>query len=117
MDKIDSILTYVKKLHGISESDTSFDPDMIIHINSALMAVNQLGIGPVTGFYIEDNLAVWGDFIPDKVIAEAIKSLVYIKVRLRFDPPASQTVVDALKESAEEDTWRIKEWVENNSYV
>ena len=111
---MDSILNSIKKLHGISPEDTSFDPDIIIHINSALMILTQLGVGPSTGFYIEDDVTEWLDFVPDRVIAEAIKSFVYIKVRLVFDPPASPTVVEALKSAATEYEWRILRWVEQN---
>lgn len=114
MGNIDSILTSIKKLHGISEEDTSFDTDIIIHINSALMILNQLGVGPLPGFYIEDKTTTWEDYVPDRFIVESVKSFIYIKVRLVFDPPASPTVVDALTSSAEEYKWYIREWAERN---
>lgn len=114
MDNIESILTSIKKLHGIEEDDTSFDPDIIIHINSALMILNQLGVGPSDGFYIEDKTLKWTDYVPNRFIAEAVKTFVYIKVRLVFDPPASPTVVAALEKSADENAWRITDWVENH---
>ena len=115
MENIESILTSIKKLHGISQDDTSFDTDMIIHINSALMKLTQLGAGPAEGFYIDDDIPTWTDFIPNRFVAEAVKSFVYVKVRLIFDPPASPTVVEALKSSADEDQWRIIQWVEDHA--
>ena len=114
MGNIDSILNSIKKLHGIPEEDTSFDTDMIIHINSALMIVNQLGVGPTTGFFIEDEVTTWDDIVENQFIIESIKTFVYIKVRLVFDPPASPTVVEALKSSADEYASRIRDWVEQN---
>lgn len=114
MDSRESVLNSIKKLHGISEDDTSFDTDLIIHINSTLMALNQIGLGPVEGFFIEDSTTTWLEFVENRFIAEAVASYVYVKVRLVFDPPASPTVVDALRSSAKENEWRIAEWVEQN---
>lgn len=114
MDSTRSILNSIKKLHGISEEDTSFDTDMIIHINSALMILTQLGVGPSSGFYIRDSSKQWYDFVADEFLAEIIISFVYVKVRLVFDPPASPTVVEAIKSSANEYEWRIAQWVKDN---
>lgn len=114
MDSKESILNSIKKLHGISPEDTSFDIDITLHINSALMILNQLGVGPTAGFYIEDASTTWDEYISDRLIVEPIKSFIYIKVRLIFDPPASATVVEALKSSADEYQWRIVQWAEQN---
>ena len=110
----DSILDSIKKPHGISAADTGFDYDIIMHINSTLMKLNQLGVGPDAGFCIEDSTTTWADYVPDKIIASAVQSYVYIKVRLVFDPPTSPTVTESLKAAAREDEWRIKEWVEQH---
>lgn len=113
MDSRESILTSIKKLHGISEEDVSFDTDIIIHINSAFMILSQIGVGPPEGFYIEDKTKTWTEFIPtNRFMAESAASFVYIKVRLVFDPPASPTVVEALRSSANEYEWRLAEWAE-----
>lgn len=114
MGNIESILTSIKKLHGISAEDTSFDSDIIIHINSAFMILKRLGVGPSTGFYIEDETTKWTDYVNDRFIVEAIKSFVYIKVKLVFDPPASPTVIEALKSSADEYACTIRDWLEEN---
>ena len=114
MANIESILNSIKKLHGIEPEDVNFDTDIIIHINRALMILNQLGIGPSEGFFIDDETTKWTDYVPNRMIAETVKSFVYVKVRLIFDPPASPTVVDALKSSAAEDEWRIAQWAEEN---
>jgi hypothetical protein len=111
----ESILTSIKELHGVSEDDPSFDKPLIIHINSALMLVRRLGVGPAVGFFIDGPDQKWVDYIPnDRIILEAVKSFVYVKVRLIFDPPASPTVVEALKSSADEYACAIRDWAEEN---
>ena len=114
MENIESILISIKKPNGVSAEDKSFDTDIIMHINSTFMILTQLGVGPSEGFYIDDDVPKWTDFIPNRLIAEAVKTFVYIKVRLVFDPPASPTVVDALKSQADEQQWRLVRWAEDH---
>lgn len=109
---MESILTSVKKSLGIAEDYTQFDTDIIMHINSVLMILTQLGIGPENGFAIEDKSAIWTDFIPDAsdpTVAkiEAVKSYVYLRVRLLFDPPLSSAVIESINRQISEFEWRI----------
>lgn len=113
--KMDSILTSVKKIIGISEKDESFDTDLIIHINSVLMILNQLGVGPEDGFSITDKSAVWTDVIGDNKLIEAVKTFVGLKVRLIFDPPTSSAVLDSINKTISELEWRINVMVENKA--
>ena len=113
--KMDSILTSVKKIIGISEEDESFDTDLIIHINSVLMILNQLGVGPEDGFSITDKSAVWTDVIGDHKLIEATKTFVGLKVRLIFDPPTSSAVLDSINKTISELEWRINVMVENKA--
>ena len=113
--KMDSILTSVKKIIGISEEDESFDTDLIIHINSVLMILNQLGVGPEDGFSITDKYAVWTDVIGDNKFIEAVKTFVGLKVRLIFDPPTSSAVLDSINKTISELEWRINVMVENKA--
>ena len=115
--KMDSILTSVKKIIGISEEDESFDTDLIIHINSVLMILNQLGVGPEDGFSITDKSAVWTDVIGDNKLIEAAKTFVGLKVRLIFDPPTSSAVLDSINKTISELEWRINVMVENKANV
>lgn len=115
--KMDSILTSVKKIIGISEEDESFDTDLIIHINSVLMILNQLGVGPEDGFSITDKSAVWTDLIGDNKLIEAVKTFVGLKVRLIFDPPTSSAVLDSINKTISELEWRINVMVENKANV
>lgn len=106
---MDSILTSIKALlGGIPESQTGFDPELIMHINSVFMTLRQLGVGPVTGFKIADKTATWDSFIPaSEIDKEAVKTYIYLKVKLVFDPPASAVVCDALSRMADEYEWRL----------
>ena len=108
-----SILTSIKKLLGITESCTDFDTDIIMHINTVLMTLNQLGIG-TEGFQIEDKNAVWSEFIESDKLA-ATKSYVYLRVKLLFDPPLNSAIIEAIKESIRELEWRLNIRVECES--
>jgi len=102
-----SILTSIKKLLGIEEDYTQFDTDVIIHINSALMSLNQLGIGPETGFAVVDKNQTWSNYLGTEVNVEAVKTYIYLKVRLIFDPPSSSSVIDAMERQIQEFEWRL----------
>lgn len=104
---MDSILTSVKKLLGLTEEYTAFDPDLIMHINSVLMILNQMGVGPEKPFSISDATATWSEFCENKADIEAVKSYVALKVRMLFDPPQSSTTMEATKNLAAELEWRL----------
>lgn len=103
----ESILTSIKKLLGIPEDYEHFDQDIIIHINSVFMILNQLGVGPTEEFTITDKTAVWSDFISDNKKFESVKTYVYMKVRLLFDPPLSSAVMDCINKVISEMEWRL----------
>ena len=104
---MESILTSIKKLLGIAEDYTQFDPDIIIHINTALMNLNQIGVGPVEGFSIEDATSIWTDFVSDMNKIEGVKTYVYLKVKLVFDPPLSSAVIESYNRTIEQLEWRL----------
>ena len=102
-----SILTSIKKLLGITEEYDHFDQDLIIHINSVLSMLTQLGVGPPKGFAIKDKTSVWTDFVPENTSLEGIKSYTYLKVKLLFDPPLSAAVIESTTRLIGELEWRI----------
>ena len=104
---MDSILTSIKKLLGITEEYENFDQDIIMHINSAFMILNQLGVGPKSGFLIKDKSSTWDEFIPERSNLEAVKTYVHLKVKLMFEPPLSSTVIEAIKSQINELEWRL----------
>lgn len=109
---MDSILTSIKKLLGIAEDYTQFDDDIIMHINTVFLNLTQLGVGPEEGFSIEDDVASWEDFIEDNVQLQAVKSYMYLKVKLLFDPPLSTSVVESMNRMIAELEWRLNVAVE-----
>lgn len=135
----DSILTNVKKIVGIVEEDTSFDADMIMHINTVLSVLNQLGIGPTAGFMIEDAEPTWDDFLGVSQIGQLqedgtivytdqqlgsinkllnmVKTYVYLRVRLIFDPPQTSFVIESLNKQIQELEVRISIVREGESWV
>jgi hypothetical protein len=108
-----SILTDIKKLLGINEEDVHFDPDITIHINSALSMLRQIGVGPTTGFSITDKTDMWDDFTEEESLLGNIQTYVYLKVRLIFDPPSSSVIVEAFKERISELEWRLQQDAES----
>ena len=109
---MDSILASIKKMLGISEEDTNFDTDIIININTAFMTLYQLGVGPETCFSITDESSEWADFLEDRTDLEAVKTLIYLKVKLLFDPPSTSFVLDAIERQITQIEWRLNVQVE-----
>lgn len=104
---MDSILTSIKKLLGIADDYTHFDNDIIMHINSVFMVLTQLGVGPSEGFIIEDSSTDWEEFIEDPTTLQAVKSYVYLKVKILFDPPTSSAVMESTNRMISEYEWRL----------
>lgn len=111
-----SILTSVKKILGIAESDTSFDVDVLLHINSVLSILDQVGVGPEGGFAIEDAGPTWDDFVTDKRM-NSVKTYVYLRVRLLFDPPNTSFVIESMNKQIAELEWRLNVVREGDSWV
>lgn len=101
-----SILNDVKKALNLEADYPAFDPEITMHINSVLSTLNQLGIGPTAGFFIEDAAAEWADFFGDDPRFNFLKTYVYRKTRLVFDPPATSFLLTAYQEQIREDEWR-----------
>ena len=109
---MENILDSIKKLLGIDEMDLNFDQELIMHINSVFMVLNQLGVGPVNGFKISSNDEVWADFVGTRLDIESVKSYIYLKVRLLFDPPQNSFLVDSISKQIDEHEWRLQAQVE-----
>jgi hypothetical protein len=105
---MESILESIKKMLGIAAEYNHFDADLIMHTNSVLSILTQIGVGPSEGFSIEDETATWTDFIPYDARLELVKTYVYMKVKLFFDPPISSAVLESLNSIASELEWRLQ---------
>lgn len=102
-----SILTSTKKVLGLDEGYTAFDLDVTTHINAAFSVLNQLGVGPEDGFFIEDATEEWEDFEVPANQLHMVKSYIYLKTRLLFDPPGTSFLIDAMKSQIEQFEWRL----------
>lgn len=106
---MESILTSIKKLLGVPEEYKQFDDDIIMHINTVFLNLTQLGVGPNEGFSIEDDSTYWDDFVDvtSNAQLQAIKSYMYLKVKLLFDPPLSSAVIESTNRMIAELEWRL----------
>lgn len=102
-----SILDSVKKALGIDSSYTPFDLDVVMHINSVFGSLQQLGVGPNTGFMITDNTTLWTDYTNEPLLLGLVRSFMYMKVRLIFDPPATSFAIEALEKVLGEYEFRL----------
>jgi hypothetical protein len=105
---MDSILTSIKKLLGPGEEQVEYDTDIIIYINSALVSLKRLGVGPSTGFSIADKTATWTDYLGPDIKPGDIQTYIYLKVRLVFDPPSSSSLIDAIERQIKELEFQIQ---------
>ena len=108
----ESILTSIKKLLNISVDDKSFDQDVLIHINSVFMILNQLGVGTDYTFSIKDGTSKWIDFLGDSKDLESVKTYIYLKVKMAFDPPANSSIIEAYNQLIREYEWRLNSQVD-----
>lgn len=122
----ESILVTIKKLLGLAEDYTPFDTDITVFINGAMLTLQQLGVGPKTGFAVTGYEQTWADlnnwlwspfnFSTDTTqpvypgpFLEAIKQYLFICVKMLFDPPANSFVMTAMQEQKAELEWRLRE--------
>lgn len=102
-----SILIKIKQALGIQADETSFDTDVLMHINTAIMSLAQMGLKNAEGFMVTDSSAVWEDLSDNKTVIGACQTYIYIKTKLVFDPPNHSFVITALQESLRENEWRL----------
>jgi len=103
----ESILNTIKQMLGILIVDTAFDTDIIVNINSAFMTLQQLGVGLEEVFSIEDDSVLWGDFLEDPTMYSAVKTYIYLQVKLVFDPPGTSFHLNAIENQIKELEWRL----------
>lgn len=108
----ESILNSIKKLLGITAEYDVFDTDIVMHINSVFNTLSQLGLHPTDGFQIEDETDTWADYIDDQKLFNSVKTYVYLKVRLLFDPPTTSFAIESFSKQIAEYEWRINVQIE-----
>ena len=112
----DSILLSIKKLLGMDPIEfTQYDTDLIIHINTIIEFLNQLGVDIPEGFRINDENALWSDYLnkPEyNDIKDSIKNYIYLRVRLVFDPSTNSSLLNSINDTIKELEWRIRTYIE-----
>lgn len=103
----ESILRSTKKILGIDAAYTPFDLDIITHINAAFSILNQLGVGPQDGFSIEDETTEWDEYLVPPNQLHLVKTYIYLKVRLLFDPPGTSFLIESANNQLKEYEWRL----------
>lgn len=107
----ESILIDIKKLLNISIDDKSFDQDILIHINSTFTILNQLGVGK-NDFIVKDGTIKWSDFLIDNKDLSLVRSYVYLKVKMMFDPPVNSSILQSYNSLISEYEWRLNSQVD-----
>lgn len=110
---MDSILTSIKLLLGITEDYEAFDQQIIMHINSVFMILTQLGVGPPEGFTITSKGETWNEFVNDEKKMQLVKSYMHLKVKMLFDPPSSSAAMDSTNRMINEFEWRLNSQAES----
>lgn len=118
MNEADSILLSVKKVLGVDADCSDFDTDILMHLNSVLAVLQQLGIGPDDGYYVDGIDQTWSDYLGEShAYVAMVKSYITAKVRLLFDPPVSSAVMESLSRTCSEFEWRANVAAENKQLV
>jgi hypothetical protein len=112
-----SILDTTKKILGISPEYKAFDLDVITHLNAALAVVAQLGVGPADGLFVEDETTQWGDLAVPANQLNLVKSYVFLKVRILFDPPSTSFHTESMQNQIREMEWRLNVFREETEWV
>jgi len=110
----ENILASVKKICNVLEDDTSFDQELILFINSALMVIMQEWHGMDHAFRLEDGTETWDDLLGEDTDYEGVKELIGLKVKLMFDPPSNSAVIQAMNDQIKDLEWRLYLWKDNN---
>lgn len=113
---MDSILVTIKKMLGLDEFDDSFDIDIITLINSVIVSLSQMGIGPSSVYIVTSKDDKWIDFLGENSNLEAIKTYMFLKVKMTFDPPSNPTVIKSMQDTISEIQWRSMLSIESDSF-
>lgn len=111
-----SILESTKKVLGFEPEYKAYDLDIMMHINTVFTTLQQLGVGPVNGYMIESDQEEWSDFLGNNLTLNSVKTYVYLRVKLVFDPPPTSFAIAAMEEQVKEQEWRISARREEVAY-
>ena len=112
---LNSVLNTTKKLLGLDADDDSFDSDICIGINSAILILSQLGLEGNEGFIVTDDTQEWSDYLNDNKLLPMVQQYIHLKTKMSFDPPQNSIVCENLKQIITELEWRIRMVSETNN--
>ena len=112
---LNSVLNTTKKLLGLDADDDSFDSDICIGINSAILTLSQLGLEGKEGFIVTDDTQEWSDYLNDNKLLPMVQQYIHLKTKMSFDPPQNSFVIENLKQIITELEWRIRMVSETNN--
>ena len=112
-----SILKSTKKILGLADDYTVYDHDILTHINTAFSTLTQLGVGPDTGFEIQDATAEWANYIDTNIPLNSVKTYIGLRVKALFDPPATSFGLAALEKQIEQLEWRLNQHREETEWT
>lgn len=108
------ILKDVKQVLGVDAEDRSFDVDIVMHINSALMILRQIGALSINSRVVDDS-TTWDELFPPANSLWAVQSYIYLRCRILFDPPSNSFVQTAIEKQISELEWRLSVFAESGS--
>lgn len=103
----DSILNSTKKALQLDPDYDVFDFDVMMHINSVFSTLAQLGVGPAEGFQITGDSDVWDTFLGANPLLNQVKTYVFLRVRMLFDPPQTGFLMTSYEKQIEQIEWRL----------
>ena len=108
----ESILISTKKTLGLTEAYTPFDADILTYINSAFSVLDQLGVGTAGGTFVSDSDDLWADLGLPANQLNMVKTYVYLKCRVMFDPPTTSFTLEAMNKQIAEQEWRLRHFAD-----
>lgn len=114
---MEGILNSIKKLLGVSKDDESFDFDILVYINAALAQLSQLGLSEVDKHPIVSTTDTWFDLIGDRTDLENVKTYIYLKTKMIFDPPPNSAAIESINRMIAELEWRIANLETNKGVI
>jgi hypothetical protein len=114
---MESILTTIKLMVGVTEDCKHFDTQIIVHINKALMRLSQLAVGPPKPLRIYDDSTTWDELLLEDEDLEGAKEYIYLEVKKVFDPPTSSFVLESMKNESDKLEWCLNVQAETEEVV
>lgn len=102
-----SILGEIKEQLGLGAEAVGFNPELVLHINAVLSDMNQLGLGPDDGFEITGPDEEWEDFLGNDPRYNNAKTLMFLRIKMLFDPPQVGYLLTAYEKMIDKAEWRL----------